>query len=146
MTRLWKTAHLAVFTCTAALFLATPSAADELTMPKESAESSVSITLPGRGMSMTQVEDRFGTPQQKLPEVGDPPIIRWIYPDFTVYFEYQYVIDAVSNVVGPPPTATQETMQPEENANGTESTEQEQPPKPDALMPPAADDSAPANP
>jgi len=146
MTRLWKTAQLAVLTCTAALFLATPSAADELAMPKGSAGSSVSITLPGRGMTMTQVEDRFGTPQQKLPEVGDPPIIRWIYPDFTVYFEYQYVIDAVSNVVGPPPTAPQETMQPEENTGGTESTEQEPPPKPDALMPPATDDTAPANP
>ena len=35
---------------------------------------------------------------EKLPEVGDPPIIRWIYPSYTVYFEYQYVINSVLNV------------------------------------------------
>ena len=43
----------------------------------------------------TQVEEKFGPPLQKLPEVGDPPIIRWIYPTYTVYFEYQHVIDVV---------------------------------------------------
>jgi len=43
------------------------------------------------------VEERFGTPRTKYDEVGDPPITRWVYPDFTVYFEYQYVINAVAH-------------------------------------------------
>jgi hypothetical protein len=56
-----------------------------------------SVRLPGRGMTMDQVEAAFGSPREKMPEVGDPPIIRWNYNDFTVYFEYQYVINAVSS-------------------------------------------------
>jgi hypothetical protein len=60
-----------------------------------------SITLPGRGMSMSQVESRFGPPRQKYPEVGEPPIIRWVYRDFTVYFEYQYVINSVAHQLVP---------------------------------------------
>ncbi|WP_156521311.1 hypothetical protein [Halothiobacillus diazotrophicus] len=45
------------------------------------------------GMSMAQVTKRFGKPQKKLapvPAKGDklhPPITRWVYPEFTVYFE-----------------------------------------------------------
>ncbi|HID48143.1 MAG TPA: phosphodiesterase [Chromatiales bacterium] len=59
--------------------------------------SAVSVRMPGRGMTMEQVEAKFGSPREKHTEVGDPPIIRWDYPDFSVYFEYQYVIDAVAS-------------------------------------------------
>ena len=65
-------------------------------MPAE--PSRFSVTLPGHGMTMTQVEEKFGAPLEKSPEVGDPPINRWVYSNFTVYFEYQYVINAVANV------------------------------------------------
>lgn len=58
-----------------------------------------SIRLPGRGMTMEQVEAKFGPPREKLPDVGDPPITRWNYDGFSVYFEYQYVIDSVSDRV-----------------------------------------------
>jgi hypothetical protein len=68
-------------------------------MPTEpSTPSRFSVTLPGHGMTMTQVEEKFGAPLEKSPEVGDPPINRWIYNNFTVYFEYQYVINAVTNI------------------------------------------------
>jgi hypothetical protein len=50
---------------------------------------------PTRGMTMDQVAKRFGEPQEKLPPVGKPPITRWKYPQFTVYFESKYVIDSV---------------------------------------------------
>jgi len=46
-------------------------------------------------MTMQQVEENFGPPHDKLPAAGDPPISRWIYDDFTVYFERQYIIHAV---------------------------------------------------
>ena len=55
-----------------------------------------SATGPGRGMSMDQVENRYGEPSQRYASVGDPPITRWEYPDFVVYFEYRYVIHTVS--------------------------------------------------
>ncbi len=51
---------------------------------------------PTRGMTMREVLRRFGVPQAKLPPVGKPPITRWRYPGFTVYFEYHYVIDSVA--------------------------------------------------
>jgi hypothetical protein len=28
--------------------------------------------------------------------VGQPPITRWVFPTFVVYFEYQHVIHAVA--------------------------------------------------
>ena len=86
------------------LSMATTLQAETLEMPTESAApasapaaASYSVTLPGRGMNMTQVEEKFGPPLQKLPEVGEPPIIRWIYSDYTVYFEYEFVINSILN-------------------------------------------------
>jgi hypothetical protein len=50
---------------------------------------------PNRGMSMDSVEARWGAPRSKRSAVGDPPITRWEYPTFVVYFEYRNVIHAV---------------------------------------------------
>ncbi|MBN6151612.1 hypothetical protein JR065_14800 [Xanthomonas sp. AmX2] len=62
--------------------------------------------LPTRGLSMAEVESRFGAPQQKLDPRGGqkrqwPTINRWVYPAFTVYFERQKVVDVVANQAGP---------------------------------------------
>ena len=69
--------------------------------------------MPARGMSMQEVEARFGAPTDKLDPRGGqkrqwPTINRWTYPAFTVYFEKSRVIDAVANKadaneVGPKP-------------------------------------------
>ncbi len=53
------------------------------------------VPRPTRGMTMTQVESRFGTALEKHPAVGQPPITRWDYDNFSVFFEHQYVLDAV---------------------------------------------------
>jgi hypothetical protein len=50
---------------------------------------------PQRGESKARVEARFGAPSQMIAAVGDPPISRWEYPGFTVYFEGELVIHAV---------------------------------------------------
>lgn len=78
---------------------AVPAQADTLSVPDQGAQTQheVPADLPIRGMTMKQVEAKFGAPQEKLPPVGDPPITRWIYPDYTVYFEYRYVIHSVLN-------------------------------------------------
>ncbi len=57
--------------------------------------------LPKRGMSMAQVEARFGAPTERLDPRGGqkaqwPTINRWNYPAFVVYFEKNKVIDAVA--------------------------------------------------
>lgn len=62
--------------------------------------------LPARGLTMAQVEKRYGTPTGKLsPAGGDsrwhPTINRWVYADYTVYFERDRVIDAVVNRASP---------------------------------------------
>lgn len=69
--------------------------------------------MPARGMTMQQVEARFGAPTDRLDPRGGqkrqwPTINRWTYPNFTVYFEKNKVIDAVANKadageVGPKP-------------------------------------------
>lgn len=56
---------------------------------------STAVQTPSRGTSMETVRSRFGEPRETRPAVGEPPITRWIYPDFTVYFEHDRVIHAV---------------------------------------------------
>ncbi|HEY8521223.1 MAG TPA: hypothetical protein VIN61_14170 [Gammaproteobacteria bacterium] len=63
---------------------------DGLEMARQTADS-----RPARGMTMQRVEARFGTPDARSGPVGDPPITRWDYPGFSVYFEYEHVIHAV---------------------------------------------------
>jgi hypothetical protein len=62
--------------------------------------------LPARGMTMAQVEARYGAPADRLDPRGGqkrawPTINRWRYPAFTVYFEKSRVIDAVANQASP---------------------------------------------
>lgn len=81
-----------VLVLSALAVLAAPAAADVLIIDKlEQAPP----TLPERGTSMDQVQARFGAPVNRAPAVGDPPITRWEYPDFTVFFEYSLVIHSV---------------------------------------------------
>ena len=52
-------------------------------------------------MSMTAVESTYGAPSQRHAAVGgsvaeQPPITRWDYPAFSVYFEHDRVIHAVA--------------------------------------------------
>jgi hypothetical protein len=53
------------------------------------------VPTPGRGMSMRDVEAKFGVPASRTDAVGVPPITRWDYPSFSVYFERDRVIHAV---------------------------------------------------
>ena len=51
---------------------------------------------PSRGMTQGNVEAKFGQPAARQAAVGDPPISRWEYADFVVFFEYDRVIHAVT--------------------------------------------------
>jgi hypothetical protein len=53
------------------------------------------VATPTRGMTMDQVTTKFGAPVTKVPAVGTPPISRWEYPGFVVYFEADHVIHSV---------------------------------------------------
>ncbi len=76
------------------------AAGDTLLIERVQAEQAT--PLPARGSSMAQVQAKFGAPEQKYPPVAgpnnrkhNPPITRWAYPNFNVYFEYDHVVDAV---------------------------------------------------
>jgi hypothetical protein len=53
------------------------------------------VATPRRGMTMNEVSTKFGAPVTKVPAVGKPPISRWEYPGFVVYFENDHVIHSV---------------------------------------------------
>ncbi|HET7650765.1 MAG TPA: hypothetical protein VFL15_08725 [Gammaproteobacteria bacterium] len=82
---------------------ATVAAPAATSAPAAAAEetSTAPATLPTRGMDMANVEHIYGAPLQKLPPVPEkgtpkhPPITRWVYPTFVVYFEYNHVVHAV---------------------------------------------------
>jgi len=54
-----------------------------------------SVARPGRGTTMHDVKARFGAPEKEYPAVGKPPITRWDYPAFSVFFEYNRVVHSV---------------------------------------------------
>ena len=58
-------------------------------------------SLPERGMSKDAVRQQYGSPNEQRAAVGTPPISRWIYSDFTVYFEADYTIHAVMHPRAP---------------------------------------------
>ena len=88
-------------------------------------------SLPAKGSRMADVKKKFGEPSSKQPTVGGdtkkhPPITRWDYPNFSVIFEKDQVIDAV--IPGAPPAIYhQDELQPVASA----------PPMPGAAMAPA---------
>jgi len=69
------------------------ASADTLRMDGTSAMSDDG--RPTRGMTQAGVESRYGSPASVKAPVGDPPITRWEYSNFVVYFEHDKVIHTV---------------------------------------------------
>lgn len=51
--------------------------------------------LPQTGESRRSVLERFGLADEEHAPVGQPPITRWDYREFSVYFEYDHVVNSV---------------------------------------------------
>ncbi len=78
-----------------ALILTTlPVGAETLSIPL-GRQGEAGLTLPVRGESQRAVLERLGLPDQEHSAVGQPPIVRWDYREFSVYFESGRVIDSV---------------------------------------------------
>jgi len=72
--------------------------ADDVAMPNSQPaqqEAPAPLKLPPRGSNMSSVEAAYGAPVQRDAAVGQPPITRWEYSNFIVYFEYEHVIHSV---------------------------------------------------
>lgn len=72
------------------------SYADTLLLAAIQVDAQTATTRPQAGMSMTAVESQFGAPAERRAAVGQPPITRWDYAAFSVYFEHDRVIHAVA--------------------------------------------------
>jgi hypothetical protein len=71
------------------------AAAETLVIDGQVQLAQSSIARPDRGTTMKDVQAKFGTPARRYPAVGKPPITRWDYPSFSVYFEYSRVVHSV---------------------------------------------------
>ncbi|MGQ0429629.1 MAG: phosphodiesterase [Gammaproteobacteria bacterium] len=76
-----------------ALAAAPPAWAQNLGMA--TSDPAVAAERPSRGSTMSSVQGRFGEPTSRHATVGNPPITRWDYPQFSVYFEHDRVLHAV---------------------------------------------------
>ncbi|HZF97993.1 MAG TPA: hypothetical protein VEY92_07075 [Pseudoxanthomonas sp.] len=102
--------RLSILTLSVLLAFTGAAAAETLLIERTQREVG---SIPARGLSASEVEARFGAPQQKLEPRGGqkrqwPVINRWVYPAFTVYFEKNRVIDVVAtqadaDEIGPKP-------------------------------------------
>jgi hypothetical protein len=79
------------------LFAAVFAVAEADTLLIESVQQSAATRSerPSAGLTKAEVESRFGAPTRMIAAVGDPPISRWEYAGFVVYFEFERVIHAV---------------------------------------------------
>lgn len=76
-----------------ALAAATPALAE--TLSTDTGNPAAASDRPSRGSTMATVQSRYGDPTSRHAAVGTPPITRWDYPQFSVYFENDLVLHAV---------------------------------------------------
>lgn len=81
---------VAVFAMAMAL---NPALADELLINEVRESDAIEVH---RGSTMEQVKRQYGEPESVRGPVGEPPITRWIYDDYTIYFEHDRAIHAVA--------------------------------------------------
>ncbi len=84
-----------------ALGAAHPALAE--TLSTDTGNPAAAAERPNRGNTMATVQSRYGEPTNRHATVGDPPITRWDYPNFAVYFENDRVLHAV--LVRSPPAS-----------------------------------------
>ncbi len=92
-----KTIFFAAMTAALA-FAGLPASADKLQMhslAESPANSASGVPRPASGSTMDEVRTRFGDPAEVIGPVGEPPITRWVFADYTVYFEGNRVIHSV---------------------------------------------------
>ncbi|MDH5435384.1 MAG: phosphodiesterase [Gammaproteobacteria bacterium] len=80
-----------------ALFATPVAHGDVISLPAtaDNNDKTFALSLPYRGMTMEAVTAQYGSALKENAPVGEPPIIRWDYEKFSVYFESKYVIHSV---------------------------------------------------
>ncbi len=106
-----QTRILAAVLCSCAL--ASAALAETIVVNEQVQVRDSQLERPRRGSTMDQVEKQFGAPATRHAAVGgssqqQPPITRWDYSGFSVFFERDRVIDSV--VTGGSPGAAPATV------------------------------------
>jgi hypothetical protein len=70
-----------------------PAWAETVSMP--TGDPAAAAERPKRGSTMSTVQSRYGEPVNRHAAIGQPPITRWDYAQFAVYFENDRVLHAV---------------------------------------------------
>jgi hypothetical protein len=78
-----------------ALLFACGALANAETVNLDGATAGSNDGRPSRGTTQASVQSKYGSPISVEAPVGDPPITRWVYSGFVVFFEYDRVIHAV---------------------------------------------------
>jgi hypothetical protein len=90
---------LAAFLCGCAISVA--AVAETVVVDDQVTLRESSTDRPKRGVTMHDVETHFGAPVERHPTVGKPPITRWDYAGFSVFFERDRVIHSVATSAAP---------------------------------------------
>jgi hypothetical protein len=94
-----KTRMLAALLAAGAAAAAATAVAETIVVNDQVQVRESQVDRPKRGSTMSEVEKHFGAPVNRHPTVGgaphQPPITRWDYNGFSVFFERDRVIDAV---------------------------------------------------
>jgi hypothetical protein len=70
--------------------------ADTLLIDGIAVDQQSASSRPKAGTTMASVEASYGAPSERHGAIGQPPITRWDYPGFSVYFEHEVVIHSVA--------------------------------------------------
>lgn len=88
----WKVLAL-VFAMFATFMVSVSLPADVLLI--EEVRQAGNMDVPANGMTKAEVRGHYGEPAKTSAPVGDPPITRWDYGQWSVYFEYDTVLFTV---------------------------------------------------
>lgn len=88
-------ARTAIHGLAALLLLAGAAASADTLLVERLARDADAAAPVRRGESMDRIEARLGDPLKRNPAVCEPPITRWDYDGFSVFFEHSHVIHAV---------------------------------------------------
>lgn len=81
----------------ASFFFCSQLLAEEIRVPVGQ-QSQKNVVAPKTGLAQGDVISQFGAPIKRSASVGSPPITRWEYSKFYVYFEYDRVIHSVIKI------------------------------------------------
>jgi hypothetical protein len=84
-----------LITLFSAALIAPFTTAEVITLPIGEQTRQSDLDMPVRSMNKQDVRRDYGDPQEITDAVGEPPISQWIYGDYVVYFEGDWVLYSV---------------------------------------------------